>query len=309
MKTPKKTVEEIVKAIHLMHDTTGIHPRRATEDELRHYGLKPKHMTDEAILKWGQEVSLFRTMFVPGAVFSAAAVTLPDGTVYKFKKGTDYSYPPSEVVAPKHKPKPRNVTNTTTITVNTSASPVNVDYGANGNRPVPKPTNAPIAPPRAATNAVAPATGFKAHRAKFTICGHTVTSVLRWMGFNYWSTSEARHILDQYAETRGVAEATINAQIRDGRNQSDGKKMSHGPVPELTNAQIEELYSKRPKEKEVWSRSTPASPKSTDKQKPVKGSTKTHQTENPSKKKGFNIPSRTVPTAGKPAKKKAKSSR
>lgn len=310
-KTPKKTPEQIVKTLHLMHETTGIHPRRATDDELRHYNLVRKEVTEETILQWGKEITHFRQVFVPGAVFSKDKITLLDGTIYKYSAGSKYAYPPIKII--NGKPKPPIAPTATNVARQTAA---NVDYGANGGTTTaPKHTQPAIAPYRTPTAPqTAPArtdtthVGAKAAKARFSLCGFGVSHVLRWMGFNYWSPEQAKSVLRQYPELRAVSESTIATQLRDGRNQADGKKMSHGPVPDLNDKQIEELYSKLPAQEKKCPKNVSATGKPVKSSK-VERTIVPHRTDKPSKKKGSAKPSRTVLAVKKSGKKKGKSKR
>lgn len=70
---------------------------------------------------------------------------------------------------------------------------------------------------------------------RYTLFGHPVTAVLRWMGTDAWTVEQSRAALTAMG-IEDVADATLTAQLRAGR------KGERGPAAELTEDQINQLY-------------------------------------------------------------------
>ncbi len=86
----------------------------------------------------------------------------------------------------------------------------------------------------ATTRSTAPPKAEGRTEGRSLIFGHSVTSVLRWMGKNLWTFKDARRCLNGLNLSE-IAEGTIRAQLQAGRN---GER---GPAAHITNEQAEEL--------------------------------------------------------------------
>lgn len=90
-----------------------------------------------------------------------------------------------------------------------------------------------------ARNPLAEVTTDPAGAKKYTVLGHPVTAVLRWMGKDAWSFTEARACLKALG-LPDVSDNTVKAQLLTGR-KGDGYA-GRKPAAQLTPAQADTLY-------------------------------------------------------------------